>query len=161
MFLDADDVTEILKLLDESAVDELHLQTDRFNLILRRCPDGGWTQQKQELAQPRLTRQSGTNAEDISTATKQDSSQDTVAEHLVAIPTPLPGTFYRAPKPGAAPFVEIGDRVKEDTVVAIVETMKLMNSITAKTQGIVVEICFENAEFADKGSVIMRIDPDK
>ncbi len=161
MFLNADDVAEILKLIDDSPVDELHLQTERFNLLLRRKADGGWTQQKQELSQPRLTEQSGTKLETKSTAAKKKTSENTVAEHLVAIPTPLPGTFYRAPKPGEAPFVEIGEKVEEDTVVAIIETMKLMNSITAKTQGTVVEICVENGEFADQGTVLMRIEPGK
>ena len=161
MFLNADDVAEILKLIDGSAVDELYLETERFNFLLRRSSDGEWTQQKQELSKPRLTELSGRDLENKNTAAQKETSANTVAEHLVAIPTPLPGTFYRAPKPGEAPFVEIGDKVEEDTVVAIIETMKLMNSITAKTQGTVVEICVENAEFADQGTVLMRIDPDK
>ena len=161
MFLNADDVADILKLIDGSPIDELHLQTERFNLLLRRSQDGEWTQQKQELAGPNLREQSGSKVEDKTTASKKDNSEDSVAEHLVAIQTPMPGTFYRAPKPGSAPFVETGDKVKEDTVVAIIETMKLMNSITAKTEGTVVEICVENAEFADQGTVLMRIDPEK
>lgn len=71
----------------------------------------------------------------------------------------LPGTFYRAPKPGAPPFVEIGSRVEEDTVVGIIETMKLMNAVHAPTRGEVVEICFENARFAEIDAVLMRIKP--
>ena len=55
-------------------------------------------------------------------------------EGLVAVRAPLPGTFYRAPRPGAAPFVEVGSRVGADTVVGIVETMKLFNSVTADAQ---------------------------
>ena len=161
MFLNADDVADILKLIDGSPIDELHLQTKRFNLLLRRSSDGEWTQQKQELAKPNLREQSESKVEDKITASKKEGSEDRVAEHLVAIPTPMPGTFYRAPKPGAAAFVEIGDKVKQDTVVAIIETMKLMNSIMAKTEGTVVEICVENAEFADQDTVLMRIDPVK
>jgi acetyl-CoA carboxylase biotin carboxyl carrier protein len=73
---------------------------------------------------------------------------------------PLPGTFYRAPRPGAAPFVEVGDEVGEDTVVAIVETMKLMNSVHAGTRGRVARICLENAELAAQGTALMLIEPD-
>jgi acetyl-CoA carboxylase biotin carboxyl carrier protein len=76
---------------------------------------------------------------------------------LVAVRAPLPGTFYRAPRPGAAPFVEVGSRVDRDTVVGIVETMKLMNSVSAGVDGTVAEICLGNAEFAANGATLLRI----
>jgi acetyl-CoA carboxylase biotin carboxyl carrier protein len=79
---------------------------------------------------------------------------------LVAVRAPLPGTFYRAPRPGAAPFVEMGSRVDTDTVVGIVETMKLFNSVTAGAAGTVAEICLGNAEFADRGATLLRIRTD-
>jgi len=79
---------------------------------------------------------------------------------LVAVRAPLPGTFYRAPRPGAAPFVEVGSRVGADTVVGIVETMKLFNSVTADAAGTVAEICLDNAEFADRGATLLRIRAD-
>jgi acetyl-CoA carboxylase biotin carboxyl carrier protein len=79
---------------------------------------------------------------------------------LVAVRAPLPGTFYRAPRPGAAPFVEVGSRVGADTVVGIVETMKLFNSVTAGAAGTVAEICLDNAEFADRGATLLRIRAD-
>jgi acetyl-CoA carboxylase biotin carboxyl carrier protein len=71
----------------------------------------------------------------------------------------LPGTFYRSPKPGAPPFVEIGSHVEEETVVGIIETMKLMNAVHAQTTGEIVEICFENAQFTERDAVLMRIKP--
>ena len=79
---------------------------------------------------------------------------------LVAVRAPLPGTFYRAPRPAAAPFVEVGSRVGADTVVGIVETMKLFNSVTAGAAGTVAEICLGNAEFADRGATLLRIRAD-
>ena len=79
---------------------------------------------------------------------------------LVAVRAPLPGTFYRAPRPGAAPFVEVGSQVGADTVVGIVETMKLMNSVTAGVDGTVAEICLANAEFAANGATLLRIRAD-
>jgi acetyl-CoA carboxylase biotin carboxyl carrier protein len=77
------------------------------------------------------------------------------------VPAPLPGTFYRAPRPGAEPFVQVGDVVSPDTVVAIVETMKLMNSVHAGTAGRVSRICLENGEFAPAGITLMLIEPDE
>jgi acetyl-CoA carboxylase biotin carboxyl carrier protein len=79
---------------------------------------------------------------------------------LVAVRAPLPGTFYRAPRPGAAPFVEVGSRVDRDTVVGIVETMKLMNSVSAGVDGTVAEICLANTEFAAHGTTLLRIRAD-
>ncbi len=79
---------------------------------------------------------------------------------LVAVRAPLPGTFYRAPRPGAAPFVEVGSRVGADTVVGIVETMKLFNSVAAGVAGTVAEICLANAEFAARGATLLRIRAD-
>jgi acetyl-CoA carboxylase biotin carboxyl carrier protein len=80
---------------------------------------------------------------------------------LVVVRAPLPGTFYRAPRPGAAPFVEVGSRVGADTVIGIVETMKLMNSVSAGVAGVVAEFCVLNAEFAAQGAALLRIRADR
>ena len=80
---------------------------------------------------------------------------------LVVVRAPLPGTFYRAPRPGAAPFVEVGSQVGADTVIGIVETMKLMNSVPAGVAGVVAEFCVANAEFAAQGAVLLRIRADR
>jgi biotin carboxyl carrier protein len=92
----------------------------------------------------------------------QDARQGAseVDAELVAVRAPLPGTFYRAPRPGAAPFVEVGSRVGADTVVGIVETMKLFNSVTAGAVGTVADICLGNAEFADLGATLLVIRAD-
>jgi acetyl-CoA carboxylase biotin carboxyl carrier protein len=79
---------------------------------------------------------------------------------LAVVAAPLPGTFYRAPRPGAESFVQVGDAVAADTVVAIVETMKLMNSVHAGTAGRIAQICVGNGEFAPLGSTLMLIEPD-
>jgi acetyl-CoA carboxylase biotin carboxyl carrier protein len=79
---------------------------------------------------------------------------------FVAVTAPLPGTFYRAPRPGADPFVREGDAVSPDTVVAIVETMKLMNSVHAGTAGRVASICAASGEFTPLGTTLLLIEPD-
>src|SRR5689334_19164782 len=80
---------------------------------------------------------------------------------LVAVRAPLPGTFYRAPRPGAAPFAEVGSRVGADTVIGIVETMKLMNSVPAGVAGVVAEFCVTNAELVAQGAALLRIRADE
>jgi acetyl-CoA carboxylase biotin carboxyl carrier protein len=161
MDLTNDDVAEILALLDSLPYDELDLRTPRFRLTLRRVP-GGWTEESQILAEPAavtpVPNGSGVSPAPASRPTGPEPARSDTAG-LVAVPAPLPGTFYRAPRPGAAPFVEVGDEVREDTVVAIVETMKLMNSVHAGTRGRVAEICLENAEPAAQGTTLMWIEP--
>ncbi|NIL96734.1 MAG: acetyl-CoA carboxylase biotin carboxyl carrier protein, partial [Planctomycetales bacterium] len=76
------------------------------------------------------------------------------------VPAPLLGTFYRAPKPGADPFVAVGDRVSEDSVIGIIEVMKLMNSVTAGKAGTVTEILAENGELVEHGQALIRIQTD-
>jgi acetyl-CoA carboxylase biotin carboxyl carrier protein len=153
-----DDVADILAVLDSLPYDEFDLQTPRFRLTLRRAPGGGWTESSQVLAEPTAV----TPAPNGSAVTAPTSQPGPAADvsGLAAVSAPLPGTFYRAPRPGAAPFVEVGDLVGEDTVVAIVETMKLMNSVHAGTRGRVAEICLANAETTAQGATLMWIAPE-
>ena len=76
---------------------------------------------------------------------------------MTAVRTPMGGTFYRAPKPGAPPFVEVGDEVGEHTVIGIIETMKLMNSISAGVVGTVIEIRVPDGRLVEAEQVLMRI----
>ena len=75
------------------------------------------------------------------------------------ITSPMVGVFYRAPAENADPFVKVGDRVKKGDTVGIIEAMKLMNEVIADTDGVVEEICIENAQTVDFGCVLMRIRP--
>jgi acetyl-CoA carboxylase biotin carboxyl carrier protein len=79
--------------------------------------------------------------------------------NAVATHSPLAGIFYRAPRPGAAPFVEVGDMVKVGQTLCIIEAMKLMNEITAETAGRVVKILVENAQVVESGQEIILIEP--
>ena len=156
MDLTNEDVADILALLDSLPYDSLDVQTPRFRLTLRRAPGGGWTEESQVLAEPSTITpapngglgKSGptvTGGESTHGAGQADDFAGAAgADGLTVVATPLPGTFYRAPRPGAEPFVQVGDEVAPDTVVAIVETMKLMNSVHAGTAGRVARICVDN-----------------
>lgn len=159
MNLTDEDVTEILRILETSPYDELRLETDRFTLILERsdAPEGGWTQERHTRAEPAVENATATEETPAASAKEAAKQAEAPQEGLVDVRSPLPGTFYRAPKPGAPPFVEVGSKVDDHTVVAIIETMKLMNSAYAGTDGTVAEICVENGEFVDSGAVIMRV----
>jgi acetyl-CoA carboxylase biotin carboxyl carrier protein len=157
MKLTNEDVQEILRLLDASPIGELHVQTDEFRLHLRRSEDGQWTQSTEALAKPKSPPAAPERAR-IATA---QTTAAPAGKKLVDVVTPLPGTFYRSPQPGAPPFVEVGAEVDENTVVCIVETMKLMNSIHAGARGKVAEICVDNDHPVVQNAVLMRIEPSK
>jgi acetyl-CoA carboxylase biotin carboxyl carrier protein len=160
MKLTNDDVQEILRLLDGTAYDELHLQTDTFRLSLKRTPgQGGWTQETRTLTPAQVTPLREPAAPAPPGESSGPSAGAAAAEGLEEIRSPMVGTFYRAPKPGSPPFVEIGSRVTEHTVIAIIEVMKLMNSIAAGVTGEVVEILVQDAQFVEKGQVLMRVRP--
>jgi acetyl-CoA carboxylase biotin carboxyl carrier protein len=149
MNLTHDDVQEIIRLLDTSAFDEIQIETGRFKLTLRRGGADGWTQE---------TRTSGPDTTASATpAHAQPAAEAALEPGVAAVRAPLVGTFYRAPKPGAEPFVEAGASVSEETVVAIIETMKLMNSVHAGVHGTVIEICAGNAEFVEHGRMLMKV----
>jgi acetyl-CoA carboxylase biotin carboxyl carrier protein len=178
-----EDVADVLALLDSLPYDSLDLETSQFRLTLRRAPGGtGWTEESQVLTEPADLMPAsdavpgpasapdsrrgglpgtapGTAAPPTSTAPPVRTAGADAADGLAVVAAPLPGTFYRAPRPGADPFVQVGDAVTPDTVVAIVETMKLMNPVHAGTAGRVARIALENGDFAPLGAMLMLIEP--
>lgn len=161
MELTNDDVHDILRLLDGLPYQELELETASFRLTLRRTADGEWTQATEVLGRsPGAGGQPTADAVPLPAdgAVPADGAHPAPAgDDLVDVRAPLLGTFYRAPRPGAAPFVTVGSEVAPDTVVCIIETMKLMNSVTAGVRGTVAAILLENAQFAPQGTVLMRV----
>jgi acetyl-CoA carboxylase biotin carboxyl carrier protein len=81
-------------------------------------------------------------------------------EGLLQVTSPMVGTFYAAPEPGAAPFVALGQRVQEDTQVCIIEVMKLMSSIEAGVKGTIADVAVKNNEPVEFGQVLFWIRPD-
>ena len=149
--LTPEDVAEIVAILEGSAYERLEIRTTRFTLRVARAEGegGGWTQAWEWNA-------SAAEALVVEAAVRIE-----VDEGLIAIRPPLPGTFYRAPQPGAPPFVEVGDRVGPETVVAIIETMKLMNPVHAGASGTIEAILVDNAAPVEADAVLMTIRPDR
>jgi acetyl-CoA carboxylase biotin carboxyl carrier protein len=164
------DVAEIMRLVEQSSFDELTLEMDGIKLTLRRgaaangaggAPlvdaavnaSGGAAKPaehttKVALSAPHLSPDVSTGP--ASTAAPTDPN-------IKDVPAPLLGTFYRAPKPGAPPFVEVGATVEEDTVVAIIEVMKLMNTVRAGVRGTVTEILARDGTLVEYGATLLRV----
>ncbi|GHC82320.1 acetyl-CoA carboxylase biotin carboxyl carrier protein [Novosphingobium pokkalii] len=143
--LTAEDVAEIAEILAQSGYRELDLATRRFRLRVARAGDGsaeGTTQEWQWAGD--------------APAVAEAAGAEAVADPDV-IASPLPGTFYHAPQPGAPPFVAVGDAVTADTVVGIVETMKLMNPVHAGRAGTVAAVLAANGALVAKGAPLVRL----
>jgi acetyl-CoA carboxylase biotin carboxyl carrier protein len=83
----------------------------------------------------------------------------TVDSNLQPIKSPIVGTFYMAPSPDAAPFVKVGDQVNPETVVCIIEAMKVMNEIKAEMSGTVVEVCCKDGQAVEYGQALFKVRP--
>ena len=141
--LTPEDVAEIAAILDGTPYDRLDVTTARFRLRVAR-EGAGFTQEWNfDEAVP---------AAAVAVA---DAAADAVTGP--AVRAPLPGTFYRAPAPGAPPFVEVGATVGPDTVVGIIETMKLMNPVHAGAAGVITEILVDNATMVAKDAALMLL----
>jgi acetyl-CoA carboxylase biotin carboxyl carrier protein len=143
--LSPQDATELISLLDQLPVDELELSTERFTLSLRRTGTG-WVS--------RTTVGSSTPDDQPVAAAAVE-----VPDGLVGVRSPLPGTFYRSPRPGTPPFVGDGDSVVSDTVVGLVETMKLFTSVAAGAAGTLVEFCVPDATPVEQDAVVALVKP--
>ena len=137
MALSDEDVREILRLIDESDVEELRVETEGLSLYVRR---GDVSKEAPIAAEPEVDR--------------------VQTDGLHPIPAPMLGTFYRAPAPGATPFVDVGTRVEEETVVCLIEVMKMMNAVPAGVTGTIVEVCAENAAVVEYGAPLFRVEPE-
>ena len=99
------------------------------------------------------------NAPHPSAAAQQDTDAQ-AADELADIESPIIGTFYSAPSPDSAPFVAVGDSVNPDTVICIIEAMKVMNEIKAETSGTVVEVICKTGQAVEFGQPLFKIKPD-
>lgn len=156
MQLRPEDVQDIVNLLDSLSQDEFELRTSELHVTVRRADREGWTQESRVLSAPNVVDSVAADTATVDRAVRDDP----VRPGLVGIRAPLPGTFYRAPKPGADPYVEVGSRVEEDTVVGLLETMKLFNSVHANVRGEVVEFLVDDAGSADQDAVLILVRPD-
>ena len=169
MSLTAADVAEIMKILEGSVFDEVTLEIDGLKLSMRRGASGGDGAAIPSAASVgRATSTAASVPTVTSTPTSTPAATPTPpSTSMKATPatdpsvqdvtSPLLGTCYRAPKPGAPPFVEVGTPVEQETVVAIVEVMKLMNTVRAGIKGTVTEIVMRDGALVEYGETLLRV----
>lgn len=158
------DVQSILKIIDEAEhLNEIELVLGDFRLHVVRDGAGGASAPIARAAPAapatRAPAQAAPKAPPAAAAKSGGGAARAVPEGLVAVRAPMLGTFYRAPAPGEKPFVEIGQKVKADDTVCLIEVMKLFNSIRAGVDGRIVDILAENAGLVEYNEPIILIEP--
>lgn len=143
MALSDEDVREILRIIDESDLDEVRVETRGFKLHVLR--GDAKDAPAPEPATPTTPERAASRPAPKATALK-------------TIDAPMLGTFYAADGPGQDPFVEVGDRVEPETVVCIIEVMKMMNSVRAGSAGTIAEVVAENGDLVEEGSPLFRVE---
>jgi acetyl-CoA carboxylase biotin carboxyl carrier protein len=163
--LTAADVAEILRLVEESSFDELSLELDGLKLNFKRGATGGaQAEQLSAAAAPGAVAAAGrvvATAPQAAAETARTNPPPAAAmaadPAFQAVCSPMLGTFYRAPKPGTPPYVTVGSAVDEDTIVGIIEVMKLMNTIRAQVRGTVAEILAADGALVEYGEMLLRV----
>ena len=151
MELNADDVREILRIVDETELEEVRIETDGLKLLVRLAGAPAPSPEPE----PRPARPSEAPAPEATPAAEP------AAENGEEVAAPMLGIFFRAPGPAEPPYVEVGSRIEPDTVVGLIEVMKLMNSVAAGVAGTVAEVCAENGAMVEYGQPLIRVVPGR
>lgn len=159
MDLTHQDVRDILKIIDGAEhLNEIELVMGGFRLHVVRHGAGAAVASRPAVSLAPVAAAPASMAPVAAQA--KSPSASVVPEGFVAIRAPMLGTFYRAPAPNERPFVEVGQRVKADDTVCMIEVMKLFNSIRAGVDGVVVKICADNAAMVEFNEVLIHVKPD-
>jgi acetyl-CoA carboxylase biotin carboxyl carrier protein len=153
--MDLQSIRQIIELMKENDLAEFELQEDAFRIAVKR---GGHAEPNPVMAQPPVL-PSGAAAAVLPAGSVPAAADEDLYEGLNPINSPMVGTFYRSPSPDADAFVSVGDEVDEDTVVCIIEAMKVMNEIKAETRGVVRKVLVENATPVQYGQALFVIEP--
>ncbi|MEN2464738.1 acetyl-CoA carboxylase biotin carboxyl carrier protein [Ornithinibacillus sp. JPR2-1] len=161
--LKVQEIREIIKLVDQSSINEFTYETNGTKVSMKKAGENVVVQSKpvvqvEKEVTPVPVQQAATPE------VKQEPVEKTEAPVKKAksnfdyeITSPMVGTFYSAPNPDSDPFVSVGSSVSKDTVVCIVEAMKLFNEIEAEVNGEIVEILVENGELVEYGQPLFRV----
>jgi acetyl-CoA carboxylase biotin carboxyl carrier protein len=148
-----EEIRELIQVVTETGVAELEVQRGEDRVRIVRVPAPGF----QHAVLPAVTAPLPAPAQASGSATSSEAPAPAVDPGLVAVKSPIVGTFYDAPSPGAPPFVQVGDTVQVGRVLCIIESMKLMNEIEAEIAGVVVSKLVANAQPVEYGEALFTI----
>lgn len=155
-------IKQFLQLMKDNELVELEIKHGDEKIFLKRSqPQPPALTNIPLAASPASAAPANSNTAQISgTHAGLPASETQPPEELADMKSPLVGTFYAAPSPDSEPYVEIGSHVTTQTVICIIEAMKVMNEIKADTNGTVVEILVKNGQAVEYGQVLYKVKPD-
>jgi len=153
--VDLKDIKAIIDLMRKNSVSEFELEKQDFKIKLKRGANGGAAAAYEE---PQVVAYSPPAAIPGPVAPVPVAPAPPTSEQEVK--SPMIGTFYRAPSPESAPYVEVGAEVNPDTVVCIIEAMKVMNEIKAEAKGLITQVLVENAKPVEFGQPLFKLRPN-
>ena len=158
--MDLKDIKAIIDLMKKNSLSEFELERADFKIKLKRGSSGG-TEETQVSYPVALPGGGITVLPSAAFPTNPAAGAHAAAANNgeSEIASPMIGTFYRAPSPDAANYVEVGAEVNPDTVVCIIEAMKVMNGIKAESKGVITQILVENAKPVEFGQPMFKIRP--
>ena len=161
-------VKKLIEMIDASSVDSIEISTDKgMKIRIAKSPTqrGGVTMAApmsmagmMSPMDPRMTPPAGTPVPPEPVAAPR--AAEPVPSTLLEVKSPMVGTFYGAPEPGAKPYVSVGDRVQKGKTLCIIEAMKIMNEIESEYAGVVREVLAQDAQPVEYGQALFRIDPN-
>lgn len=149
--MDLKDIKAIIDLMKKNSVAEFEMEKEGFKIRLKRSGGGNPVVAYEDAPQIAYAPAPAANPAAAPAPASAPSG--------IEIKSPMIGTFYRSPSPEAASYVEIGSEVGPDTVVCIIEAMKVMNEIKAEVKGIVTEVLIDNAKPVEFGQPLFRVRP--
>lgn len=158
--MDLKDIKAIIDLMKKNSISEFELERQEFKIKLKRS-NGGHTIEEGQMAPVYLPHAVAQPPVAVAAPQGAGSSAAPAAapSNENEIKSPMVGTFYRAPSPEAANYVEVGTEVNPDTVVCIIEAMKVMNEIKAEVRGVITSTPVENAKPVEFGQALFKIRP--
>lgn len=156
--MDLQELEALIDLFESKTIAELEYEEEGKRIVLKKAaPQPAPVPQMMHMPAPQIAEpQLVAAGQESASAAKKSALTD---DKLVTVESPMVGTFYRAPAPGAKPYVEGGDTVRKGQVLCIVEAMKLMNEIESEFEGRIVSIMVENAQAVEFGEPLFLIEP--
>ena len=152
-----DEIERILALMREHDLAEFELEREGLKLRVRKAQSHPVMPSMLPPGPPPITHLSQPTVQSVASPSVDVIDTEDDELELAVVKSPIVGTFYRSPEPGAASFVEIGQRVKKDQVLCIIEAMKLMNEITSEYEGEIVNAYVENGKPVQYGERLFAI----
>ena len=160
MNIDFDQIRELLAVVGETDITELTIESGDQRITVKKSLSAAPSTTTIEVPSGAAT---VAVARPVSSAASAPApaaaAEEPVDNGLLAISSPMVGTFYRSPSPSAPSFVEVGDTVKVGQTVCIIEAMKLMNDLPAEVSGRIVRICVENGTTVEYGQPLFMVNP--